>query len=184
MGGPSPKMEYICQQCNAKFIDKKRYDRVVKFCSHDCYSKSKKGKTTWNKGVPMKAETKAIQRKQRLGKRVSPETEFTKENHSGEKNQRWNGGVQKMFNGYVQILSPHHPHASVRGYIGEHILVAEKHLGRFLTSEEVVHHINRKRNDNRPENLYVFPSQKEHMQHHFNIGYTETMKISNLPPLS
>ena len=51
---------------------------------------------------------------------------------------------------------------------GRHIhrQVAEKILGRPLREGEIVHHINRDKRDNRPENLMIFPSQAEHARWH------------------
>lgn len=51
---------------------------------------------------------------------------------------------------------------------GRHIhrQVAEQILGRPLRKSEVVHHINRDKRDNRPENLMIFPSQAEHARWH------------------
>lgn len=48
----------------------------------------------------------------------------------------------------------------------EHRIVAEQMLGRRLKHGEVVHHINGDKHDNRPENLMVFASQKEHAKYH------------------
>lgn len=47
----------------------------------------------------------------------------------------------------------------------EHILVAERSMGRSLRQGEVVHHINCNRTDNRPENLLVCTIQY-HLQLH------------------
>lgn len=67
----------------------------------------------------------------------------------------WKGGVHKD-RGYVMIYMPEHPSATKsHPYIYQHRLVMEKTLGRYLKSNEQVHHINGKRDDNRPENLVV-----------------------------
>jgi hypothetical protein len=44
--------------------------------------------------------------------------------------------------------------------------MAAQMLGRPLLSGEVVHHIDRDKRNNRPENLMVFASQKEHAAWH------------------
>lgn len=56
--------------------------------------------------------------------------------------------------GYVKVWAPEHPNAS-SGWVLEHRLLMEKQIGRLLTSEEEVDHINSDRADNRIENLQV-----------------------------
>lgn len=85
---------------------------------------------------------------------------------TGEKSHLWKGGVSSDGNGYRVVYNPHHPFAKKRGYIFEHRLVMEKHLGRYLESQEVVHHINDKRDDNRLENLQLFKNNNEHIKFH------------------
>jgi len=47
----------------------------------------------------------------------------------------------------------------------EHRLIAEEILGRRLARWEVVHHINGRRNDNKPSNLCVMP-REDHDRYH------------------
>ena len=47
--------------------------------------------------------------------------------------------------------------------------VAERKLGRKLLKEEVVHHIDRNKHNNSPENLLVFSNHSEHIGLHIHI---------------
>jgi flagellar basal body rod protein FlgC len=85
--------------------------------------------------------------------------------HFGENNSHWKGGKKKCHD-YVYVWNPTHPNAANNGYVFEHRLVMETHLGRTLLPEEVVHHINGIPNDNRIENLMLFKNHSEHISLH------------------
>jgi len=75
----------------------------------------------------------------------------------GEKNGNWKGGTQVSDRNYrlIKIYSdnPYYSMANPKGYIKEHRLVMAQYLGRCLTDNEVVHHKNGVKSDNRFENL-------------------------------
>lgn len=67
--------------------------------------------------------------------------------------------------GYVYRKAEGHPSSNSWGYVYEHILVAEKKLGRPLLMGEEVHHLDFDRSNNTPENLMVL-SGAAHRQLH------------------
>lgn len=84
-----------------------------------------------------------------------------------------NGGVRSnQGRGYRQIIvDDYHPRKKDRkggSYIFEHILVMEKEIGRFLQNHEIVHHIDKNKQNNNIENLYLFSGKdnKESSQMH------------------
>lgn len=84
---------------------------------------------------------------------------------SGPGHPEWKGGRNLDKSGYVLIWFPEHPNARKNGYVLEHRLVMSKILGRALRKNEVVHHKNGVKDDNRPSNLELFSSNAEHLAH-------------------
>ncbi len=66
--------------------------------------------------------------------------------------------------GYKKILIPSHPRADGKGYVFEHIIVLEAKLGRSLLPNEVSHHKDDNKKNNRPENLIAFKNQSAHIK--------------------
>lgn len=75
--------------------------------------------------------------------------------------------------GYVYIYIPNHPHTKKTriNSILEHRLVMEKYLGRYLKPEEIVHHRNGIKKDNKIKNLKLFKNSSEHNKFHYNVFY-------------
>jgi len=84
----------------------------------------------------------------------------------GEKAANWKGGRRKLKQGYIYIYSPDHPNATKRGYVMEHRMVMEKEIGRYLKPNELVHHKNGIKDDNRIENLELM-TKGTHVSKHF-----------------
>lgn len=64
----------------------------------------------------------------------------------------------KNVTGYVRVNKGN-------GRVLEHVWMVEQHIGRKLTSDECVHHINGVKHDNRLENLQLM-TKSEHMTLH------------------
>jgi hypothetical protein len=101
-----------------------------------------------------------------------------KENNPSKKGAEsihWKGGLIPDKSGYMMRYMPDHPFANGIGYVREHRLVMEKHLGRYLTKQEVIHHKNDIKDDNRLENLEILIDQSNHATIH-NTGQQRAKK--------
>lgn len=84
---------------------------------------------------------------------------------SREKNFNWKGGRFINDAGYIMIRQPEHPFANNIGYVREHRLIMEQHIGRYLKREEIIHHRNEVKTDNRIENLEII-NKSDHARKH------------------
>ncbi len=82
---------------------------------------------------------------------------------TGENHPSWNGGKRRKAGGrYVGVRAPDHPRADPSGYVLEHILVAERALGKALPEACQVHHLNGDGTLNSGRNLVICQDQAYH----------------------
>ena len=70
---------------------------------------------------------------------------------------------------YLCEFAPDNPRATDEGYVYVHVLMAEKKLGRYLTPEECVHHIDRDKYNNDLDTLMVFKTRADHSAFHKGV---------------
>jgi len=158
--GPMPSkprrgVEKPCEKCGVPTYRSKGSTR--RFCSVECHDQAQRiGQQrpceTCGRGMYV---TPSIESK-RFCCRACYETQRASSSSIGRTH---NGrGVVRDHAGYLRIWEPEHP-ASMQGRVLEHRWVMEQAIGRFLVTDEHVHHVNGVKDDNRVENLQVMGSQ-------------------------
>ena len=83
-------------------------------------------------------------------------------NSRGSTHPSWKGGRIVSPQGYRLIWVPGHNRANPNGYVLEHIVVAERALGKSLPAGALVHHVNEIRHENRNSNLVICQGRAYH----------------------
>jgi endogenous inhibitor of DNA gyrase (YacG/DUF329 family) len=71
---------------------------------------------------------------------------------------------------HVLVKTYDHPRSGRANQVYEHILVADKKIGRLIDPIERVHHINLIKSDNTPDNLFVCANDAEHFKIHGSLN--------------
>lgn len=141
-------MQYTCEYCGKSF---ERYESSMKgkamaFCNRECLARYRSKKYNPDGRPIIKRPDLSEYNRQHNADRMTPEV---REKLSRARIDTGTTDTYRKKNGRH-----------------EHRTVAEQILGRSLRKGEVVHHINRDKKDNRPENLMIFQSQAEHARWH------------------
>lgn len=119
-------------------------------------------KGQFKKGFKVPEGWREKTRDRKIGIRFAPQYEFKK----GHLPWNYKGEILDA-DGYIMLYKPDYksPRKRKKIYISRSIYIMEKELKRYLKKDELVHHINGIRNDDRLKNLYLFNSRKAHMDY-------------------
>lgn len=168
-------IKLTCHHCNQPFqVYPAQARKGSKFCSRICKDKSligKKHTAEHNRkialgGIGRKNTPEAIANMRIAQRNRPPITDETRKKMSTSAQYPKKDGKCVTEEGYILIWSPKHPYKNSNNYVLEHRLAMEKHLNRYLLPSEVVHHINNIVDDNRIENLMLFPNSVSHRNFH------------------
>jgi len=167
----------ICDYCLMEF--KRDFNTAVKskhnFCNYFCMGKWQSENLIGEKATTFGYKhTKKAKEKIRIGHIGLKMSEKNRieliKRMSGKNSHRWKGGRRKDKDGYILVYIPNHPNANRDdNFILEHRLIMENYLGRHLSPNEIIHHINMDKSDNRIENLYLYSDNGHHTKDYFYI---------------
>lgn len=170
----------VCPICDTSFYaSPKRIERTkgVMYCSRACQTEAANRRprptnaTCLRCGKPFFAKPGDVRRG--FGKYCSKVCSSTATVPRGEHSPMYKGGGENF--GYKMVRMIGHPRENAHGLVPVATLVMEQALERHLESNEVVHHINHIRDDNRIENLQLM-DRHEHQSMHMRERYHKSDK--------
>ena len=88
---------------------------------------------------------------------------------SGQESRNWKGGRYINDQGYVMIHPGRPLRSAPKRYLREHIVIAEKILGKPLPLGAEIHHVDENRSNNTPSNLVICQSKAYHKLLHYRM---------------
>lgn len=131
-----------------------------------CYDNIENIRQWINDGLNLQQMAERIGTTRHAVRRFLTKNSIPYQNHDrkGERNgNSWKGGRMIDKDGYVMIKNHDHPYRNRHNYVREHRLVMEQVLGRHLEPSEVVHHKDGNKQNNHPDNLELYSSNKQHL---------------------
>ncbi len=141
----------FCQDCHKKI-------RAVSKRCHRCRALA---------NPSFKGKNHSLRTKKLIG--LKSKVKFTPDFLERVYRSKSRGNRKRDINGYILIKDYNHPNRNMHNDVLEHIKIMSEIVARPLTKEEVVHHINFQRGDNRKENLYLYANRSNHLKGHGSI---------------
>lgn len=164
---------WTCVQCGVVFLANTDHGKDRKFCSRACFEvkaikiriyKERKKRAKAEAAIRICEEcgkTFTLGRYYKpKGKHITCSPACSKAFYRGANSHEWKGGAH-IHSGQKEVYVYEIRPGRVGKYVGQHRLIAEEKVGRYLLSSEFVIRINRVPTDNRPENLFVCTSISE-----------------------
>lgn len=159
------KVELRCDYCGKTIF---RYPSQIKkhnFCSRECLAKYSNSTTNPKGYKDLKNYFNISRHMSKLNTELNP-TRMSVETRTKIRNKH----IKRCATSYPKYFGRH-----------EHRVVAEKILGRKLSAEEVVHHIDGNKRNNSPDNLMVFRNKAEHSRYHQQLKRGDANVIPAAP---
>ena len=149
-------------------------ERLVKLQCDTCGTMTTTTRSNHLQGQRVRKERKGRTYCRPCGKKIgglkrigtkSPAVAAANALRSGERHPSWRGGQYLDPSGYVMVLCNPQGANGWAKYAKQHVLVMEEHLGRQLTPEEVVHHIDNDKQNNVLANLFLTDGPGHRLAH-------------------